>query len=448
MRHMKSRNCLAAIACLALLTAGCGDDNEGATATPQTLGETIAINSHFGAGTPVDRAELAKLRAAGTRILRNDINWASVERQRGVYDFTTTHFDDLVHAASDAGLRILFILDYGNRLYGPANAVVDEAGRAAFAAFAAAAAQRYRGHGCAWEVWNEPNLGSFWNGGGARPNPEVYGLLVKAAAAAIRTADPSATILMGAAYTGFPELVPLIGGIPGVEFLDRLFATGALSVVDAVTFHPYRAEPPETVGATVDAIRRSMAAAGRSLPLWCGEWGYTTYDPDAPATNVNTLPASSLDQQASYAARMLLNNFRLDLPTTVWYQDHDPADPAPGDMEAHFGLLNFDLSPKPAYTAVDTVNRLLGDGRLADELSLGAGRYGLQFDTPRGPVTALWAEAAVTWSIELGSAETRLVGRSGQALTPAVAGNALRLSVEPDDGPIYAVGALRTVAAE
>ncbi len=55
-------------------------------------------------------------------------------------------------------IRIVFILDYGNDLYGGGNAHHFDAGRAAFARFAAAAARHYRGKGIIWEIWNEPNL--------------------------------------------------------------------------------------------------------------------------------------------------------------------------------------------------------------------------------------------------------------------------------------------------
>ncbi len=430
-----------------LVSTGCGDGKRSDAPHGRTLSETFAVNTHYAAGKMMDRAALARLRAAGVRVLRNDITWSAIEKQKGVYDFETTLVDELVEAAAAEGLELLFILDFGNRLHGPASAVVDDSGRAAFAAFAAAAAQRYRGRRVSWEVWNEPNLGFFWYGSGARPNAELYAELVKATAPAIRAVDPGATVVVGSVYTGFPELVPMVGGIPGIEFLQRTFAAGALEVADAVTFHPYRAEAPETVGETIDTLQRIMAAAGRTVPLWCGEWGYPTYDPTAPATGINSLPAASLDRQASYAVRMLLNNYRLGLPLTVWYMDRDAPHPDPGNMEDNFGLMNDDLSPKPSYTALATVNRLVGDGTLAGELPLGEGRYGLEFDTPRGKITALWAVEPIRWTFHYEKAGARVIGRDGDLLDSGAAGSTQVLTVQPDLGPVYLEGGVTLVSA-
>jgi hypothetical protein len=226
------------------------------------LGETIGVNTHYGAGRePVNAGALRRLAEAGVAFVRNDLDWASVERAAGVYDFAGTGVDALVAAAEQNGLRILFILDYGNPLYGPMQAVLSDEGRDAFAAYAAAAARRYGGRGHLWEIWNEPNLPQFWNGGGAGPDAEQYARLVDAVVPALHAADPSATILAGAAFMGLPDLVPLIGGIEGVDFLRRLFAAGVLDRADGISAHFYRAEPPESVAATVGRIRDAMQRA-------------------------------------------------------------------------------------------------------------------------------------------------------------------------------------------
>lgn len=427
-----------------LFLIGCNDDNGQWQMQPRLLGDSIAVNTHFGAGAPVDRAVLAKLRAAGVRLLRNDLRWEAVEQRPGQYDFESTLYDDFVTAASAAGLEILFILDYGNRLYGPPQAVVDDTGREAFAAFARAAASRYRGRGVAWEIWNEPNLPMFWGGSGIRPDVREYGRLVAATVTAIRAVDPTVPIAIGAAYTGFPDLVRFIGGVPGVEFLSELLTADAPANATALTFHPYRAEPPETVEATVSALRNAMTQSGRSFTLWCGEWGYSTYDPQAPATNVNTLPAVSLKRQASYVARVFLTNFRLGIEKTVWYQAIDPPNPDPGNMEDHFGLLHADGSEKPAYIALATLSRIAGTLPLHSEVPLGEGRYALRFGNRMPEVLALWSATPVRWVLNLGSG-ARVLDTFGQELASDPGDT--ELNVEPDDGPLYVTGNVSIVEA-
>ena len=76
------------------------------------IGGTVAVNTSYGAPRePLEPAALARLAAAGVRRIRNDLDWASIERTPGVYDFATPGFDALVAAAEAAGLRLIFILD-------------------------------------------------------------------------------------------------------------------------------------------------------------------------------------------------------------------------------------------------------------------------------------------------------------------------------------------------
>lgn len=425
---------------------GIGVAENGNFAVP--FGETVGVNTHYAAGRESVNADaLAQLHGAGARFLRNDLGWASIEQEAGVYDFVGTGVDDFVAAAEQNGLRILFILDYGNPLYGPAQAVVSEEGRNAFAAFAAAAAVRYGGRGHMWEIWNEPNLPQFWSDGDAGPNPEQYAQLVDAAVPALRGADPSATILAGAAFMGLPAVVPLLGGIEGGEFLARLFAAGILDRVDGITAHFYRAEAPESVAATVERIRTSMKDAGQVLPLWSGEWGYSTYDAEAPPTGINFLPAVSLDRQASYAARMLLTDYSLGLRGSVWFQDHDAPDPSPGDIEQHWGLVRGDLAPKPAYEAVAALTQLLGDSSLSAVLPLGAGEHGLVFDDGVRRVTALWPEDAAQWRLVAEEAGARVLARDGADVTPPGLQRGLQVRLHSDEGPIYLVGDVSVLPA-
>lgn len=45
-----------------------------------------------------------------------------------------------------------------------------------------------------FEIWNEPNYAQFWP---SAPNAAEYVTMLKAGYAAVKTADPGATVLMG-----------------------------------------------------------------------------------------------------------------------------------------------------------------------------------------------------------------------------------------------------------
>ena len=86
-----------------------------------------------------------------------------------------------------AGVRPMFILDYGNRLYDHGQLPRSDSARAAFARFASAAARHFRGQGVIWEIWNEPNIEQFWK---PEPDAQAYALLALETARAVRAADP------------------------------------------------------------------------------------------------------------------------------------------------------------------------------------------------------------------------------------------------------------------
>jgi hypothetical protein len=438
------------IATLTLIVAlACSSDQ--ASEPGMTFGDTVGVNTHYASGGVVDHDALARLAEAGVSFIRNDLTWASVETEAGVYDFVGSGFDELVETCESLGLRILFILDYGNPLYGETLAVVNEEARQAFAAFAGAAARRYGGRGHSWEIWNEPNLLQFWSSAGGGPDPELYVELVRSTAPALRAADPEGEIVVGALFFGLPEITEGAGlGIGGPRFLESIAATGVLSFANEVTLHLYRLDRPEGTATEIQVARDLLDAAGYPLPISSGEWGYSTYDPGAPPDGFNFLPAVTPNRQASYLARMLLFNYSLGLRRSVIFKDRDAQNANPGNIEHHWGLLEWDLTRKPSYLAVSTLTEVLGDAGPPEIVPLGAGEHALRFDRPDGSqVTALWAEQRATWSLraEGSSGRPQILGRDGTDLTPSGLANGVQWTLDPDDGPIYLVGAISVESA-
>jgi polysaccharide biosynthesis protein PslG len=258
--------------------------------------------------------------AAGVRWVRIDLAWSAAEPESGRYDFRT--WDRFLDSFEPLGIRTLFILDYGNRLYDEGLPPSTESARAAFAAFAGAAARHFRGRAM-WEIWNEPNLPQFWAGS---PDPAAYVALARAAAAEIRREDRRAWILG-----------PSIGGATfDFKYLDATFALGLLDIVDAVSVHPYGAAYPEAAAAFYDEVRRRIArhAPGRDIPVVVSEWGYA-------------VEGRGREEQANYLLRALETNRRSGIPLTIWYNWQEPITPWHS-----FGLLDVRGRPKLAYDAL------------------------------------------------------------------------------------------------
>ena len=147
---------------------------------------------------------------AGCKFVRMDCTWDSVETTAGQYDFSAQ--DSLVDACTAHGIRVLYVLDYGNSLYGtdPTSATWQQG----FANFAAAAAAHYAGDGVVWELWNEPNGGLGLSG---MSNANTYMAMANKAIPAMRAAD---TVNGDCTIIG-----PALSGID-TNYLTTCFQTG------------------------------------------------------------------------------------------------------------------------------------------------------------------------------------------------------------------------------
>ena len=319
-----------------------------------------------------------------------DLSWADTEKTAGQDDFSV--YAKLADDLAAHGMRPWFILDYQNPLYEKQRAVADEAGRAAFAQWAAAAAKQFRGQGVIWEIWNEPNNTHFWE---PKPDPAAYAALALVATKAIKEGDPEAVVVGPAA-----ALVDL-------DFLRACGEAGLFGWWDGVSVHPYRQTQPETAAGDFQqtrALLRRYTPPGRAPPaLLAGEWGYST-----------AWPGFDENAQAVYLARMALSDLAEGVPLTIWYDWRDDG-VDPQNPEHHFGLVRqpektgktpvFD--PKPAYDAAATLDRELRFYRLNKALTQDAGQaHLLLFERRPGAPEELPPFKLAVWTTSLDGHET------------------------------------------
>lgn len=300
----------------------------------------LGVNIHFYKGGEID---WRMIEDAGIGMVRMDVSWDAIERKPGEYDFT--QHDQLVKDIEQRGMRLLFIIDYGNRLYDKGLAPFTGEGRAAYARFCAVLAGRYAGKKIIWELWNEPNIDT-WK---PKPNVKDYLAWCKVVVPAIRQADPNACVIGPATST-----IPM-------PFLEACFKDGFLELVDGVSVHPYRDNTfgPETVLKEYGRLRVLIdryRPVQKAIPIVSGEWGYSTAKL-APET------------QGKYLARQWLANMSAGVPISIWYDWHDDG-PDPKEHEHNFGTVRNDYRPKPAYIAMRTLVGELRGYRVAGRVDL------------------------------------------------------------------------------
>lgn len=398
----------------------------------------LGVSAHFNQAPEVNRLHLLKAREAGFRFVRTDLFWDRVEKMRGVYDFSA--YDRLLADAKSLGLDVLFIFAYTNPLHRDGALMSTAAERDAFAAYAGAAAARFKGQGVRFEIWNEPNTGAdcpsgnvgFWR---PRPDAATYGKLVAATMKAVRAADPKAQVTLGGLVPSFAS--PCDADQPtefSFQYIDALERAGGLGPVDALGYHAYYIDP-EAWGAELHMLRTLLREKGRaSLAVWDTEWGFSSACPDGEAPCAIADGQQKLDRRARQAvrlARRFLVGATLRLPVNVWYDLVDDG-AASDNREHHFGLYDTDLRPKPAQEAMKTFADA-SKGRLTGTApNLPAGLHALRFSNGGDAVYAVWVDRGqVRLDIDTrGLAQaTDARGRGLAATSP--------LTLREADGPVY-----------
>jgi len=206
-----------------------------------------------------------------------------------------------------------------------------------------------------FEVWNEPNLSGFWEGGDQKAYFELYDLTAKT----IKSVDPA--LRVGGPSTAGAAWVP--------EFLAHVKQSGA--AVDFVTTHTYgvqggfldengksdtKLDPsPTAIIGDVRRVREQIAASPfPGLPLYFSEWS-TSY---TPRDSVHDSYIS-----APYILTKLKASQGLAQGMSYWtYTDlfEEPGPPT-APFQGGFGLLNPQGIRKPAYFAYKYLHALQGE---------------------------------------------------------------------------------------
>jgi hypothetical protein len=210
-------------------------------------------------GSQLDQ-QLGLMAASGVENIRVTIDWATAQPYKSWSEVPSgrrTEFasangvptrwgpiDQLVGLAAFHGLTVLpTVVDAplwdGLRSHGLGHPIPNKPGP--YATFMKSLVQRYGPHGSfwtsqprvlpirQWQIWNEPNLQSFWP---MKYFPGRYVTLLKAAHDAIKKADRGAQVVLG--------------GLPNFSWIDlsRIYKIkGARNAFDVIAVHPYTKKP-------------------------------------------------------------------------------------------------------------------------------------------------------------------------------------------------------------
>lgn len=320
-----------AVAMVPLLVAGCGEDEEQPASLPPRTHAPAVPDGFFGINGQglrplaedgelelLDR-HLAAIAAGGLDFVRSNIDWPRLEPappEDGRHTYELAGLDDWVEALAGHGLRWeVAVMGVPTPSWAVDPAAAKVCGSRAFparaadvAALAEALAERYGTRGSFWrqkpdieylpvtdfEIWNEPNLGSFWC---PIPQPSAYAAVATASADAIRSADPKATVMLGglAAFEQTTIEGPGNAIVSSEEFLRRMLAAAPrlAGQLDVIGVHAYGARPPAVLDRLAYQRRATRAAGLGQRPMSFNEVGWYT-------SGVGPLPAIAEDVRATY----------------------------------------------------------------------------------------------------------------------------------------------------
>lgn len=219
-------------------------------------------------------SRLEELRSLGVTDLRVAVPWVYIQPTSGTYDWA--RMDNVVQTATAMGFNLTGAIT-GNPVWG-GMPLAGAPNPTAYGKFAGEVATRYGAQISSYEIWNEPNGVIFY----APVSAASYTKVLQAGYAAIKAAQPNATVLAGA--------LGATGTIPGVtlspqQFLAQMYAAGAGGYFDALSYHPYNYSLPFSSGAGINnspleqvtALYALMVANGDAhKKIWATEYGTPT----------------------------------------------------------------------------------------------------------------------------------------------------------------------------
>nr|WP_231126734.1 glycosyl hydrolase [Motilibacter aurantiacus] len=235
--------------------------------------------------------------------------WNEVSPARGTWNFTA--LDTAVNTANRYGASPLVVLGATPAWASSKATSQDVYGLGAAAMprsvtywreYVTEVAQRYKGRVRAYQIWNEPNLSTFWTGTVAQMVQ-----LTREARTIIKRVDPTATVVS----PGFSLRNP-----SDQAYFRTFLQAGGARYSDVIGLHPYPAPTagPEGSLALINTAKAAMATSRVSKPIWNTEINY-----GAQLNNAGAPRTYNDANAASYVARTLLLNAANGVSRVYWY---------------------------------------------------------------------------------------------------------------------------------
>lgn len=333
---------LVAGAATAVLLAGMG--------VPAAQADTFVDGQAFGLHVPkIANGVVPTVSYGAVRLWDAGVSWGQIEQHRAQYWWVG--MDRAVQAANAQNAQILYVLGStptwaaskrSQGTYPNKGAASNPRYLSDWRRWVTAVATRYGPSIDAYQIWNEANLTTFWQG-----TPRQMARLTLEAQRIIHRLDPTAKVVAASSTvrlrSAFTRLFP--------AYLHELRRVGwPVDVFSVHTYGPSTSTP--ALRATYLALARAELRAAHApvRPLWDTEVNYGIKGPGSkyPDKDIGGTKA------ATYVAQTYLDSVRLGVARTFWYS-----------WSARNDLLGITMNTGyPGSTAFQTTHDWLADSRV------------------------------------------------------------------------------------
>lgn|GEM_PF-2083651 len=304
------------------------------------------------------------IQEAGVGWIKQHFPWEEIETKKGYFTddkfnkSSWQKFDQIVDLAARYKVNIVARLDRTPLWAQPANNNPQQipAKFQDYADFVKAFVTHYKGKINYIQIWNEPNLGSEWNG---TVDAKRYVELLKLASEAAKSVDPNIKIMTAPLAMNI-EKGPT--NLNELDFLRQMYTNGAKPYFDIVAANGYGLDyTPEDAPTEqklnfrrVELLRKIMEQNGdNNKQVWFNEYGWNASPENFPKDKLIWRRVTE-QQQADYTVRGIeyaRKNYPWAGVLFVWYFRQV------GDIDAsrsdyYFQMVTTDFKPKPVYDAV------------------------------------------------------------------------------------------------
>ena len=424
--------------------------------TVSVYAEGIGACTHMAQGRSQEQTCAAAV-DAGIPIIRDEVNWWTVESVKG--QLSMPERARWLETAADNGIKCLVVLSFGNPVYdfgkaeqadldaggfadcvmpvrdGDPGTVADDEYFDAYVRYVDFVSKALAGKVAAYEIWNEPDIKGFNTNDATAAD---YTELLKAAYTTIKRNDPGVTVLGGSIALQ-------------TDFIAGMMKAGAGEYMDGLSVHYYLGKngPEKRAAERLNAYRDVLVKYGYDkMPVWLTETGWAICNVDEQT-------------QAQYIVRnaVLYDCFLLEHGIEGQYftyelQDSSITSDVLGgeEYENSLGLFRNDFTPKISAGAVNMFNSMTAGKTLT---SLEQTKYGLfyqksayvaTYEQSGKTVYVVWAESPMELEITLPDVDCAVYDMQGAVIEENVPGGAKRMTAGPS--PVYIVSNSEPVHAE